>query len=82
MDNNPQVWAEINLPALQRNYDRIKEITTSEIMPIVKANAYGHGLVPVAQALYEKGARRFGISNMAEALELRKLFPDCKIMLV
>lgn len=82
MDNNPQVWAEINLSALQRNYDRIKEITSSEIMPIVKANAYGHGLVPVAQALYEKGARRFGISNMAEALELRKLFPDCKIMLV
>ncbi len=82
MDINPQVWAEINLPALQRNYERIKGITNSEIMPIIKANAYGHGVLPVAQALYEKGARRFGISNMVEALELKKNFSDCQIMIV
>lgn len=82
MDNRRPVWTEVDLQALQRNYDRIKALTKSEIMPIVKADAYGHGALQVVQALYEKGARRFGVAILDEALELKKAFTDIKVMLI
>jgi alanine racemase len=82
MANNRPVWAEVNLQALQRNYDRIKAYTQSEIMPIVKADAYGHGVIEVVQALYDVGARRFGVAVLDEALKIRKAFPKVMVMLI
>lgn len=41
-------------------------------MGVVKADAYGHGAVPVARALQEEGIRRFAVANLPEALELRE----------
>ncbi|AGA68579.1 alanine racemase [Desulfitobacterium dichloroeliminans LMG P-21439] len=82
MDIRRPVWAEIDLSALQRNYDRIATLTSSEMMPIVKADAYGHGALQVVQALYEKGARRFGVALLEEAIELRKAFQDIKLVLI
>ncbi|MEA4901773.1 alanine racemase [Desulfitobacterium sp.] len=82
MENARPVWAEVDLNALKRNYGRIRTYTKSEIMPIVKADAYGHGAVPVVKTLIEAGARRFGVALLEEALELKHAFPQVKIMTI
>lgn len=82
MENARPVWAEVDLSALKRNYERIRTYTQSEIMPIVKADAYGHGAPPVVKALFEAGARRFGVALLEEALEIKRSFPSVKVMTI
>jgi alanine racemase len=64
---------EIDLAALADNYKAIEDAVGSgvEIMAIVKADAYGHGLVQVTEALYEAGARKFGVAEVEEGVSLR-----------
>ncbi|CAA7600686.1 Alanine racemase [Acididesulfobacillus acetoxydans] len=76
------VWAEINLAALRRNYARVQSYTHAEMMPIVKANAYGHGALPVAGALRALGAKRFGVALLEEALEIKQAYPDLTLMVI
>ncbi len=65
---------EIDLDALAHNYNVLKSRLTEKtnIMAIVKSDAYGHGMVPVAKRLRMEGARYFGVSKLWEALELRE----------
>ena len=66
--------AEISRHALQHNLARLREIAPhSQIMAVVKANGYGHGLLNVAQCVgnYSGGADGFGLARFEEALELR-----------
>lgn len=51
-------------------------------MPIVKANAYGHGLVPVCEALYQSGIRKFGIATIDEGEALKQKLPDATVVLL
>lgn len=76
------VWAEINLGALQRNYSRLAGQTKSELMPIVKADAYGHGVIPIVGALRDCGAKRFGVALLEEALEIKQIFPELTLMVL
>jgi alanine racemase len=76
------VWAEINLGALERNYKRIKTFTDREVMPIVKADAYGHGAVEVVGVLRKQGVKRFGVAFLEEALELKRSYPDITLMVI
>ncbi|HEC68370.1 MAG TPA: alanine racemase, partial [Candidatus Desulfofervidus auxilii] len=57
-------WLEINLKAIGNNLKEIKKIIGKNVktMPVVKANAYGHGLVPVARKLEEVGADFLAVS--------------------
>lgn len=82
MERLRPVWAEVDLSALRRNYDRIKSYTKSEIMPIVKADAYGHGVVPVVRTLRDLGVNRFGVALLQEALEIKQVFPDVTVMII
>lgn len=68
------VWAEINLNAIHANIKSIKSLLSSSIkfMAVVKANAYGHGLVPVARAAIDAGADRLGVAILDEAIVLRR----------
>ncbi len=68
-----RTWAEINIDALKSNYREIRKITdsSSKIMAIVKADAYGHGFLEVAKALDEEGADAFAVALAEEALQLR-----------
>ena len=67
-----RTWAEVDLDAISNNFKMIKKhIGDAECMCIVKADAYGHGAVPVAKELYDCGARYFAVSNIEEALQLR-----------
>ena len=62
--------AEINLSALQYNLQRVKQIASnSKVMAVLKANAYGHGLVKIAQNLAQADA--FAVARIDEALTLR-----------
>lgn len=76
-----RVWAEISLDALENNIKNIKNyIGGKEIMAVVKANAYGHGVALIAPELYRLGITRFSVSNIGEARELRELLPEADIL--
>ena len=71
-----KTWAEIDLGALRRNYHRIRDFVQRhspqcETMCILKADAYGHGAVMCAKALWSEGVRLFGVSCITEAIQLR-----------
>ena len=79
-----RTWAEINLDALAYNMRGIRKITDphAKIMAVVKADAYGHGVVGCAKTLLENGADRFAVATLDEAIELRREFPDVPIMIL
>lgn len=67
---NPIV--EIYLGRLVHNYKLIKDrVGNAEVLAVVKADGYGHGAVPVSQALEKVGVNYFGVFSIGEALELR-----------
>lgn len=64
---------EIDLSQLARNYEAIaRHVAPAQVMPILKANAYGHGLVAVAQKLEQIGAPYVGVAYLEEGLRLRE----------
>ncbi|MEO8439919.1 MAG: alanine racemase [Spartobacteria bacterium] len=65
-------WAEVDRNALRHNARVARERIGPEpaLLAVVKANAYGHGMVEVAEALREE-TELFGVANLHEALELR-----------
>jgi alanine racemase len=64
-------WAEIDLPALRQNARTVRErVGAAEVMAVVKANAYGHGMAEVAQTLARE-VQLFGVANLQEAIALR-----------
>lgn len=66
-------YSIIDFDALAYNFEAVKkQVGSSLVMPIVKANAYGHGLIPCAQFLERCGAQYLGIAFIEEALQLRK----------
>ncbi len=65
--------AEISLSAIIKNLYVLRNISGKEIIPIVKADAYGHGMVPVTRALIQRGGvSTIAVATLEEALELRK----------
>jgi alanine racemase len=82
-------YAEINLDNLSHNIRCIREkVEPSSLIPVVKADAYGHGAVPVARRLADEGCVMFAVARLEEGMELResgisqrilvlgRLFPD------
>lgn len=64
---------EVDLSALGHNWEAIRaHVGRTEVMPIVKANAYGHGLVSCARHLESLGARWLGVAFVEEGMELRR----------
>jgi len=76
------VWAEVNLQKLRENYFKLQAYTRSEMMPIVKADAYGHGVIPVVKTLIACGAKRYGVALLEEALEIKTVFPELSVMVI
>jgi alanine racemase len=75
-------WATVDLGAIRHNVDYILNHSKTQVMAIVKANAYGHGAVPVAQAALNAGATWCGVARVNEAMELRQAGLDCSILLL
>ena len=61
-----RTWAEIDLDILAENMREIRRITSPEtdVMAVVKADAYGHGAVQVSKVLLENGASRLAVSML------------------
>jgi alanine racemase len=66
-------WVEVDLAAILRNVRTLRALTAGGtcFMAVVKADAYGHGAVAVAQTALRAGADRLGVATIEEALELR-----------
>lgn len=77
-------WAEIDLDAIGHNMRALRNLVwkNTEIMAVVKADAYGHGVENLAGTLLENGASRLAVSLLDEALQLRKLGIDCPILVL
>lgn len=63
--------ATIDLGALAHNYRQIRDWAGTELLAVVKADAYGHGAVACARVLEREGATFFGVAMTEEGLELR-----------
>ena len=71
---NYRCWAEIDRSALRHNAKVVRErIGSAEMLAVVKANAYGHSLMGVAETLADD-AQLFGVANLEEAIVLRERF--------
>ena len=77
-------WAEIDLDAIAHNVTAIKAFVgdNTEIIASVKANAYGHGLRPVARTALEAGASRLAVHRIHAALSLREAGIKAPILLL
>jgi alanine racemase len=84
MDNPVRFpWAEISLTALQKNFKTLqKKANNSKILPVVKANAYGHGLIPISKALVQFGAQMLAVAYVQEGIQLRKNGIQCPILVL
>ena len=72
--------AVINLTAIKSNIALLKAKAGVDLMAVVKADAYGHGLVPVAKAALDGGASWLGVALLEEAIALRKAGITAPIM--
>ena len=77
-------WAEIDLDAIAENARTLKARAgaRAELMVAVKANAYGHGAVPVSRAALEGGATRLAVHRVEEGIELRRAGIDAPILVM
>jgi len=66
-------WAEVNLANIAYNINSIRKIVPeeTEILATVKADAYGHGLIPVSKKLISLGIKYLGVASIDEAITLR-----------
>jgi len=80
-----RTWAEVDLGAVAKNYRTLASLLTAgnigrpaspaanpRIIAVVKAEAYGHGMLPVARALAAAGATMFGVAFVEEGIRLRQ----------
>ena len=67
-----RVSLDIDLNVLRRNFARISDrVSPCSVMAVLKANAYGLGVRPIAEALADAGASRFGVAEVNEGIELQ-----------
>ncbi|MBR6968134.1 MAG: alanine racemase [Ruminococcus sp.] len=80
-----RAWAEISLPKLRKNVEIIRSLNSegTEIMAVVKADAYGHGDEHIVRCLAEQcGIGYFAVSNLDEAIAVRKFAPEAEILIL
>lgn len=80
-----RAWAEVSLEKLKKNIEIIKGLNSAgtEIMAVVKADAYGHGYERVVCCLAEEcGIRYFAVSNLDEAIAVREYCPSAEILIL
>lgn len=75
-------WIEIQMDILKENYQKIAAFTQKEVMPVIKANGYGHGAVEVARLYAELGAKVLVVSALDEAIELRNAGITTDLLLI
>ena len=80
-----RAWAEVSLAQLEKNVDVIRKLNSesTEIMAVVKADAYGHGDEHIVRCLAERcSVRYFAVSNLDEAIAVRGFAPKADILIL
>jgi alanine racemase len=72
--------AEVDVAAIRANVAHLASRTSAQVMAVVKADGYGHGLVPSARAALEGGATWLGVALLDEALALRAAGIDAPVL--
>jgi alanine racemase len=69
-----RAWVEIDLTALSHNVQQLRRLLSphTQLMAVVKADAYGHGAVTVAQTVLQSGASWLGVATVPEGIQLRE----------
>ena len=77
------VWAEIDLRSISHNIKQIKSLLSpsTRLMAVVKANAYGHGILEVAGRVLSDGAEALGVARIGEAIRIREAGFDAPILI-
>lgn len=73
-------WIEVDLDCVGFNLDQIHGRVGVEVLPCVKTNAYGHGIVPIVAYLMKRGVRRVLVAKLWEAMQLRDAGLTCGII--
>ncbi len=76
-------WCEVDLQAVAHNYRVLKKLAgfKTEMLPVIKGDAYGHGMLQVASILNDAGVKFFGVSDVEEGVLLRQTGFTQKILL-
>lgn len=79
-----RAWVEIDLTGLTHNIKQLKNILSpqTELMAVVKADAYGHGAIAVSQTALQAGANWLGVATIPEGIELREAGIEAPILLL
>ncbi|MEG4271034.1 MULTISPECIES: alanine racemase [unclassified Microcoleus] len=79
-----RAWVEIDLAALTHNVKQLKKLLSphTQLMAVVKADAYGHGAVAVSQTALQAGASWLGVATIPEGIELREAGIEAPILLL
>ncbi|MCS5423199.1 alanine racemase, partial [Psychrilyobacter sp. S5] len=78
------VWVEVNLDNLGHNMREIKKHIKpgTEVMAVIKADAYGHGALGVIDTLKAENINKFAVAVLSEAIEIRNSYKDIQIILL
>jgi alanine racemase len=71
-DMDKDIDASIDIRAIEKNINVLTKMSGTEIMPVLKADAYGHGMVAIAKVMRKLGIRYIGVATLGEAIFLRK----------
>ena len=79
-----RTWADVSLDHLEYNYRQLRDRagTSCRFLGVVKADSYGHGAVPVSRTLVELGAEYLAVSNLQEAVQLRRNGIEAPVLLL
>jgi len=80
--NTYSTWLEVDLNAIKHNVAEVIKMTGREVMAVIKANGYGHGMRPIAQACVAGGATWCGVARIEEALALRRAGISSRILVL
>jgi alanine racemase len=76
-------WATVDLDAIRHNARALAEYASpAELLTVVKADAYGHGALPVARAALDTGVRWLGVALVEEGVALRDEGIEARILLL
>jgi len=78
--SDKDIKAIIDVNAIKNNVNYLKKKTGTDLMPVLKADAYGHGLVEMAQILRKFGIKYIGVATLGEAILLRESGDKGKIL--
>ena len=84
-DSQLRAWAEINLSALQANLARVQQLCpNSTIVPVIKSDAYGHGMNEIAHAIGDSDTdvACCAVASLGEALALKQRNTGVRVLLL